>query len=176
MLLPTMDVDDRLPGPGSLLESIAAGIAEDPTRHLTIDSPGADRWLRSPQMSMGGAFPFSNPQTGGIMIEPGTPGIPILLAQDRTASMDPSEMPTMYDGDNTTMALTDLTGALPNGNAPMPPNDMSMLHMNGSIDPAMYQQVPPGPSPAFVMAQQGALMNGYATQYAKGQGDQKNYG
>ncbi|KND95066.1 putative transcriptional regulatory protein PB1A11.04c [Tolypocladium ophioglossoides CBS 100239] len=172
MLLPMMDADDRLPGTESFLESIAAGIMEDPMRHLTIDSPVTDRWLRSSQMSIGEAFPYSNPQTGGIMIEPGTPGIPILLAQARTASMDPSEMPTTYDGDNTTMELTDLTGSLPDGNVSMPPNDMSILQMNGSIDPVMYQQAPP----AFMMAQQGVLTNGYATQYAKGQGDQKNYG
>ncbi|PNY23821.1 transcriptional regulatory protein [Tolypocladium capitatum] len=176
MHLPIMDAEYRLPGPESLLENIAAGIMEDPTRHPAIDSLGSDRWLRPSQLSIGEAFPYSGPQTGGITMEPGTPGIPILLAQARTALMDPSEMPAMYDGDNTTMTLTDLTVALPDGNAPMPPSDMSILQVNGSIDPAMYQQAPPGPSPAFMMAQQDVLMGGYSTQYAKGQGDQKMFG
>ncbi|PHH67963.1 hypothetical protein CDD83_6328 [Cordyceps sp. RAO-2017] len=90
--------------------------------------------------------------------------------------MDPSEMSAMYDSDSAMMGLADLTGALPDEGSLMPTGDMPLMHMNGSIDPAMYQQAPPGPSPGFMMAQQGMFMDGYAGQFANGHGDAAGYG
>lgn len=174
---PRMDGDNRLPGPDSLLESIASGIKEEePRRHLAVDTTSADEWLRSSQLSTSGPLQYSSSPAHGLGLEPGTPGIPLLLAQARTASMDPSEMSTMYDYDNTLMALTDFTGALPDGNSLMPTNDMHLLQMNGSIDPAMYHQAPPGPSPGFVMVQHGMFADAYTGQYANGQADATSYG
>lgn len=145
--------------------------------NLTIDSSSADRWLHTPQLPPNGAaLQYPTSPTSSFGIEPGTPGIPLLLAQARTASMDPSEMAAMYDSDNTMMGLADLTGALSNGNALLSHNDIPLMQLNGSIDPAMYQQAPPGPSPGFVMAQHGMFLDGYTGQFANGHRDPNSYG
>lgn len=169
---PRRDGDHRLPGTDSLLASIATGTMEDPMRNLTIDGSSADRWLRTPHLPTGATLQYPN----GFGIEPGTPGVPLLLAQARTASTDPSEMSPMYDAENAMMGLTDLTGTLPDGNQLLSPNEMPLMQMNGSIDPAMYQQAPPGPSPGFALAQQGMFMDGYAGQFTNGHGDPNSYG
>ncbi|KAM4057059.1 fungal zn(2)-Cys(6) binuclear cluster domain-containing protein [Hirsutella rhossiliensis] len=153
---PRTDGDNRLPGTDSL--------------------SGADRWFHTPQMPTGPALQYPTSPASSFGIEPGTPGIPLLLAQARTASMDPSEMAAMYDSDNTIMGLTDLTGALPDGNPLMTPNDVPLMQINGSIDPAMYQQAPPGPSPGFALAQQGIFMDGYTGQFANGHREPNSFG
>ncbi|PHH76716.1 hypothetical protein CDD80_1313 [Ophiocordyceps camponoti-rufipedis] len=176
---PRADGDYRLPGPDSLLASIATGTMEETRRSHAIDMAiGADRWLRAAQMPTAGALQYpGSPHGAGFGVEPGTPGIPLLLAQARTASMDPSELAAMFESENAMMDMADLTGALPDGDALMPAGDMPLMQMDGSIDPAMYQQAPPGPSPGFLMAQQGMFMDGYGgAPFANGHGDPSSYG
>lgn len=170
------DGDNRLPGTDSLLASIATGTMEDPMRNLSIDVPSTDRWLHSPQVQTGAALQYPTSPASSFGIEPGTPGIPLLLAQARTGSMDSSEMAAMYESDNSMMGLADLTGAAPDANPLLAPNEMPMMQMSGSIDPAMYQQAPPGPSPGFALAQQGMFMDGYTGQFANEHRGPHGYG
>ncbi|RDA87587.1 hypothetical protein CP532_4005 [Ophiocordyceps camponoti-leonardi (nom. inval.)] len=171
------DGDNRLPGPDSLLASIATGTMEDTRRSLAVDTAGAaDRWLRAAQVPAAGTIQYpGSPHGSGFGVEPGTPGIPLLLAQARTASMDPTELAAMFDSENAMMDMADLTGALPDGDGLMPAGDMPLM-MDGSIDPAMYQQAPPGPSPGFLMAQQGIFMDSYGGSFTNGHGDPGSYG
>ncbi|KAJ6446607.1 fungal transcriptional regulatory protein [Purpureocillium lavendulum] len=166
------DMDGRLPGPDFLLERVAAGSMDDLQTVLAVDSQGSDRWLRSSQLQTGGSSHSSGSPSGGFAIEPGTPGIPILLAQARSASIDPSEMGGV-DADTPMIGMSTITDALPDGHPMAPPNGMSVLPMNGAgLDPGMYQQAPPGPTPGFMMTPQGVFMDGYAGQYMNGGGQQ----
>lgn len=167
--------DGRLPGPDFLLESVAAGTLDDLPTNVATDTQGSDRWLRSSQPHNGGSSNSSNSPSGGFVIEPGTPGIPILLAQARSASMDPSEM-CGPDTDTSMVGMGSVTDALPNGHPMAPPNGLSMMPMNGGIDPAMYQQAQGVPGAAFMMAPQGVFMDGYGGQYMNGQQGPPSYG
>ncbi|PHH69229.1 hypothetical protein CDD82_7905 [Ophiocordyceps australis] len=171
---PRPEGDSRLPGPESLLESVAAGTMEDPRRQLTLDASSADHWLRSSQQSPGATLSYS--QSPRFEVEPGTPGIPLLLAQARTGSLDPSESSAAFEAGNAMMGLADLNANLPDGHSLMAPGEMSHSHMNGSIDPAMYHQAPSGPSNGFMMGQHDMFIDGYNGHYANGHGDQNHYG
>lgn len=163
--------DSRLPGPDSLLENIAAGTSGDYKTPLSADGSVSDRWLRSSHSQPGNGLSYQGSHFGGFTVEPGTPGVPLLLAQARTASMDPSELPAVYDADNAMMAMTDLDGTLADGSALLPPSSVPMLQMAGGLDTALYQ--PPQssqPSSSFMMTHQGVFMDGYEGQYTSAGG------
>ncbi|KJZ72888.1 hypothetical protein HIM_07651 [Hirsutella minnesotensis 3608] len=169
--------DQRLASTDALLAGVAAGTMEESRRAMIMDDGNADRWFRASQLPLNSGNPqYTSPTASSFIIEPGTPGIPVLLAQARTASLDPSEMSSIYESDNAMMGLGDLTGSLPDSTAMMPTNDMPLMQMGGSIDPAMYHHAPPGPSPTFTLGQQGMYVDGYGGQFANGHADPHNYG
>ncbi|KYK60152.1 hypothetical protein DCS_01287 [Drechmeria coniospora] len=168
--------DGRFPGPELLLGNPAgsAGAVENPLRHSALDTQGADQWLRSATMLTGRTPSFSNSQLGSVAIEAGTPGIPILLAQARkAAALDQSVVAGMFDANNTVFGLASV---LPDGNLLSPPNDIPMtMQVNGSIDPAMYQQEA-GPSSGFLIPEPGPYLGGFADQYSNASGQATNFG
>lgn len=161
---------------------MADGNMEDFQTTIGKDSHGSDRWLRTGQMP---PAPQPDAPNGGAAIQPGTPGIPILLEQARSPSLDASDAVEEYVGSGSMVGLDDMPGALllRDANPLALPSSMPMLPVNGGIDPAMYQQAPPvtGPPPALapmpnLMVPQHGIYGGYPCQYAAGQGEPAGYG
>jgi hypothetical protein len=81
------------------------------------------------------------------------PGIPPFLAQARNRAGDVTQIPPMYDADNSLMPMGDLNAVLPDTNPLASVGGLSMVGMPGGGAP-MFQEPIPQPSAGFLMAQQ----------------------
>lgn len=169
----------RLPGPDIILESIATGkFGEDEVSRVSSQNPSdSTQWMRANPSPPGpnifvtqAAFPAA--QTGG-----NAPGVPSFLAQARSKADNVTQVPLMYDTDNSMMPMMpmgDLDAVLP-ATHPVQP----VLNGDGSsplAGPPMFQQPIPQPSAGFLMAQQ-SIFGGdaYAEHYMNRQHAQGDY-
>ncbi|GAB0133956.1 hypothetical protein EsDP_00002346 [Epichloe bromicola] len=169
----------RLPGPDIILESIATGkFDEDEVLRVSSQNPSdSTQWMRAHPSPPGPNFfatqaDFPAAQTGG-----NAPGIPSFLAQARSKADNVTQVPLMYDTDNSMMPMMpmgDLDAVLP-ATHPVQP----VLDGDGSsplAGPPMFQQPIPQPSAGFLMAQQ-SIFGGdaYAEHYMNRQHAQGDY-
>ncbi|KAF7543730.1 hypothetical protein G7046_g9942 [Stylonectria norvegica] len=173
----------RLPGPHHIVENIFMGTVEEEQRSKAGDAAAADRWFRTPQPS-GELVTYPLPE-GGLDVEYGPPGVPVLLAQARGVSLGPTPSLNMYDAANDLLSMSSKMVPMPDFNGMMPPGNtlgltsdgIPIMQMNDGGHGGMFQpqSQPPQPHPQFLPSQHGMFIGGYAGQYADGQSDPAPY-
>ncbi|KAG5980567.1 hypothetical protein E4U54_006767 [Claviceps lovelessii] len=158
----------RLPGPDSILESIATGKSEeDMVSRMSSQSPGdLSQWMQAHPLPPGPSIFAAQvaatcPET---MLGGNAPGIPLFLAQARNNGSKFTQMPLIYDFDNDVMPMGDLDASLPathsvwNGNGigigTTPPPTVTTATAHGAEMLPVSQHSIPRPSAGFLMAQQ----------------------
>lgn len=176
--------DSGLPGPNLLLEQMLVVHSAEDRRGRTGDPTPSDWWMgpTTPQQSSPSVVtPQPAPmslQEVGFDIEHGPPGLPFMLAQARSASM---EMPPMYDVENPIMDLSNkarwMMPELDNSMLPAtfqmvpPASDLPIVRMDGVVpDPSMFQQAQSAdPQQHYMPPQHDMFVEGYpASQFPNG--------
>ena len=173
----------KLPGPHYILERIHVNMGQDEQRKeiQDDDTNAVDRWFRKPESISSKAtsdlLPIETPQDGDCA----PPGMPLLLAQARSAAdTKPNEPgPSLYAADTDWMGLywkpdpwtvEELSSVMNHQHQMMPNPSMHLMPMEGTPNHAAsaYSQTPTtqGQMQPFITQQTGHVyVEGYHNQY-----------